>query len=193
MAGAVFFLFWRRHGPSCCCSSCRSSRKNRLRPLRRFIHIRALDPAAEEALGLGLAQSTRFRELVSSFDGSDLVIHVVSAGALPFGVAGTTRLVARTGGYRYVRIAIDPGLPGDQRAAVLGHELQHAAELAHGGATTSAAVLEMYLRIGFRVSGGLNAFDTREAINAGRAVWRELLQRAGGRVPPSSRRSCQRR
>ena len=144
-------------------------------------HVRALDPAAAQALGHGLARSAVFRALAAELQESDVIVHIITTASLPEGVGGTTRLAGRSGTHRYVRIVLDPLLPVNQRTAILGHELQHAREIAASPASDAEGVRRLYQRIGQRVSGALDVFDTHAAASAGRRVWDDL--RLFRRVP----------
>ena len=62
---------------------------------------------------------------------------------MPTDLGGTTRFMTSAGGYRYVRISLLRGLEATERAAILGHELQHACELADSTANDVQAVLDL--------------------------------------------------
>lgn len=136
--------------------------------------VRALDAIAQDGLEHGLERSPLFQNLVAALDESDVIVHVVSACWLLAGAAGTTQMVAAAHGQRYVRIAIDARLRRDMYAATLGHELQHAVELARSEASDVEAVRVLYLKIGHSVIGTINTFDTDAAVEAGERVWTEL-------------------
>jgi hypothetical protein len=136
--------------------------------------IRPLDPLTSVAYERGHRQSARFRALVTELDESDLIVHIVTTGALPPGVSGTTRLVTHLGGARYVRVELASSLTLKMRVAILAHELQHACELARSGASTSIAVRALYQAIGRVADGGGERFETTDAERVGRQVWTEL-------------------
>jgi hypothetical protein len=135
--------------------------------------VRALDPWAVESLGRIATRSPLARQLIHRLEASNLIVHIVSDPVMPSGVAGTTRFVSQRGGYRYVRVAIDRLLLPDARAAILGHELQHALEIAVSDAADHDGVRRLYERIGKRVDGREH-FETSAAALAGRRVWSEL-------------------
>jgi hypothetical protein len=137
-------------------------------------HVRVLDPWAEEALRIGLERSQTMRDLIAGLEGSDVIVHVETRTALPLGAAGTTRLAAASGGHRYVRIVLlrDP-LPVS-RVAVLGHELQHAWEIAQSGVKDTAGMRRLFDTIGRPSAGEGTAYETDAAINVMRAVWYEV-------------------
>lgn len=136
--------------------------------------VRPMDAGAAEACEHGRASSPAFRVLLGMFDPARVVVHVVSGEVPVFGTTGATRLVGAAGGWRYLRITLDPNLPLDERTAVLGHELQHAREIAGTSAATQRQVRQLYERIGRPVNGATDAFETTDAVDAGARVWRDL-------------------
>jgi hypothetical protein len=139
--------------------------------------VRPLDSVAADALARGQHRSARFRALVAELAASDLIVHVVTSHGLQAGLVGTTRLVAGIGEARYVRIDLAASLPWPLRVATLGHELQHACELARSTASTSGAVRALYEQIGRGSITAGGAFETADAEQAGREVWLELARR----------------
>lgn len=94
--------------------------------------------------------SLKLRAIVDELERSNLIIHVE-----PMGIdssrqfSGTMRFVDAAGGRRFLRITIDERLSADQRAAALGHELQHALEVARSGSVVDqASFADLYRRIG---------------------------------------------
>ncbi len=79
-------------------------------------------------------------------------------------------------GQRYVRIQITLRGSPDDAVAVLGHELQHALEVAQEDWVYDQASMEaLYQRIGTGSRGGNHVYDTLAAQEVGRIVRRELL------------------
>ena len=137
-------------------------------------HVRGLDPWALESLERGRQGSQLFRELLQTLEASDLIAHVETSTRLAAGIAGTTRFVADTGAYRYVRITLHRDLPADVRAATLAHELQHAVELARAQVRTPVDMLRLYVREGYRTGADPTYYETAAAEQAGLRAWREL-------------------
>ena len=92
--------------------------------------LRPLDAAASETLASAMEKSETMRLLARSLEGSDLIIHVVTSPMMPASIGGQTRLVTSRGGYRYVRIIINPDLPLRWRSTILARELRNASALA---------------------------------------------------------------
>lgn len=137
-------------------------------------HVRSLDPWAAEALRLGVERSATIRELVEALERSDVIVHVETRMALPYAAAGMTRLAAVTASQRYVRIVLlrDP-LPVS-RVAVLGHELQHAWEIAQSNVRDAHEMKALFDMIGRPAPGERTAYETDAAVRVMRAVWYEI-------------------
>jgi len=135
---------------------------------------RPLDPIAADAFDRAVARSARVRSLVATLEASNVIVHIESTRLMPAGISGTTRFVISRGGYRYVRISIDAELPRGTRAAILGHELQHACEVAESGADNSDEIRRLFEREGER--SGL-FYETRAALDTEKHVRMELFSR----------------
>ena len=141
---------------------------------------RPLDPIAADAFARAQAQSAVVRSLVATLESSNVIVHIVSSRSLPVGIGGTTRFVTSRGGYRYVRITIAIDLSKSGRTTILGHELQHACEVAASAADDAESVKELFEKEGHRAG---DYFETRAAIDAERLVRNELnAARAAARL-----------
>ena len=144
---------------------------------------RPLDPVAIDAFARARAQSAMVRSLVSTLESSNVIVHIMSSRSLPGGVGGTTQFVTSRGGYRYVRITIAVELSRSGRTAILGHELQHACEIAASQADDVESVGRLFARAGHRVG---EFFETRSAIKTESLIRTELRGRtvpANGALP----------
>jgi hypothetical protein len=137
-------------------------------------HVRPLDPWAKEALRLGIERSATLRHLIDELERSDVIVHVETRLALPFSAVGMTRLAAATASHRYVRIVLfrDP-LPVS-RVAVLGHELQHAWEIAQSNVRDAHDMRALFDMIGRPAPGEHTAYETDAAVRIMRTVWYEI-------------------
>jgi hypothetical protein len=135
--------------------------------------VRPLDAWAHESLDRGVTRSAIVRGLIAELEQSDVIVHVQTISTLPVGTAGQTRLSGDGGECRYIRIQLNRALLPDERAAILAHELQHAAELARSDVRDNEAVRALYERIGFQVGKG-DVFETAAARDAGARAWLEL-------------------
>jgi len=146
-----------------------------------YCQVRTTDRRITEAVELGLHDSPTFRELVNRINISDVVVYVApDAAELAPGIDGRLTFLSATGGYRYVLVRVNTTLPAQRLASLLGHELQHAREIADSDAIVDPATLarEYAARIGYQSRRGQHdhqTFDSAAAIRAGEQVLREVL------------------
>jgi hypothetical protein len=142
-------------------------------------HVRSTEPELIAALSQGVSFSPTLRDLVDRLTASDVVVYLAFDRSMSPHVAGHLSLITATPGRRYVRISIDRRNVGCQRIAILGHELQHAVEIAESPAVVDETTLVgLYRRIGFRSAGAhVDCFDSVGAILAGQTVRKEVLAR----------------
>jgi hypothetical protein len=147
----------------------------------RYCQVRTTDYRITVAVEQGLRTSATFRELVDRINASDVVVYVsADAMRLPPGVDGRLTFLSATGGFRYVLVHVNSMLPPPRLVSLIGHELQHAREIADTESIVDASSMarEYSLRLGHRnrfVSGDRNTFDSIAAIRAGEEVLREVL------------------
>lgn len=143
-----------------------------------FPRVRVMDVGVLELFVSGRVKSATFRALADRLERSDVIVHV--EGSLPTArsdIAGTLRFVAAAGGYRYLRITVAAHLPRNRAVAMLGHELQHALEVADDPSVVDLASFEsLYRRIGDHCTdtGPIRRFDTHAARDVERRISREL-------------------
>lgn len=147
--------------------------------------VRPLDAWAAESLARATGRSALVRSLIATIDSEHVVVHVETAAVMPDGLGGVTRLVGNSHGFRYLRITLLRGLEPRERATMLGHELQHACEIAASGAADQEAVRRLFENLNGLAHGHRVSFETRAAVIAERQVSLELR---GSRLPvPGSR------
>ena len=123
-----------------------------------------------------LARSATARALAAEIETRDVIVYVETARTLTHGRA-VTRFVTAAQGMRYLRITLSPVPHGDDLAALLAHELQHASEIARApDVVDDAGILRLYRSIGEERAAG-NAFETAAAREVGARVRGELSQR----------------
>lgn len=135
-------------------------------------HVRCLDPRAEHLLTQAVRQSATVKALVARLDDTDVVVYVTTTAPPDRAVAtprGVTSLVTATAAARYLRVWVDPQRREAERISVLGHEVQHALEVA-GDATVRDArgLARLFERLGSEsgagaVRGGTRHFETAMA------------------------------
>ena len=143
-----------------------------------FRRVRPCDAAVGALIVRGAASSVTLRALINTIERSDLIVHVEQVNRPGQGLAGATRFVTRAGGQRYVRITLYGYRSVNQTIALIGHELQHAVEVATAGwVVDQATCLELFHAIGHRTCGAQRervCYDTDAAVQAGARVWDDL-------------------
>jgi hypothetical protein len=143
-------------------------------------HIRSTEPILLAALTHGERASETVRRLVGRVNASDVAVYLMFDPHPAPGSAAHLSLITSAPGRRYLRISFDRRLSERDLPAMLGHELQHAVEIAESpSAIDAASVAALYRRIGFRSrSPQVDCFDSVGAILAGRMVEKEVLAEA---------------
>ena len=140
----------------------------------RFQRVRTLDGHVSDMLASGYQRSATFRDLVDLLEGSDVIVHVERRPILT--ETAFLHFVTHAGGSRYLRITLDTKLTADVGVALLGHELQHATEVALAPWVVDVATFGgLYRAIGHvSCDTPRRCFDTTAAVDAGRRVLIEL-------------------
>ena len=161
-----------------------------------WTHVKAADPTHRALVRQGFERSATFRQLIADIDASSWLVFV-QTGRCPekLTVACLLHFVGTFDGKPYLRVIAHHGpLHPDNVISVLAHELQHAREVVQAVDVRSADDLrDLFKRIG-RVSVerlGVVTYDTEQAIQVERAVWRQLRlapdrcapDQAGDRLP----------
>ena len=137
--------------------------------------VRPYDGRAGALLLQGLSRSVTLREIVDELEASDVIVYIEMQPALKKKLAGTLTWLGTTETLRYVRVSLNPGMPPDTIIATLGHELQHALEVARAGSIVDASTLEAYYRAnGVGTSAHNGGWDTVAAQTTGDNVRREI-------------------
>ena len=142
---------------------------------------RPLDPLAAETFTRATEGSARVRALVETLEGSNVIVHIVTAAQMPLGIGGMTRFVTSRGGYRYLRITLGSEMTLRVRAGILGHELQHAVEVAQSSAADVNSIRELFENKGHR-SGDF--FETMAAIQTEQFVRMQLRAKPSLQAEP---------
>ena len=136
-------------------------------------HVRPASAAVRALLTTGARRSPTFARLLRDLDGSDVIVYVEATMHLPLGLHGGLTFMTSAGGIRYLRVQIPEGVGLFEGIATVGHELQHALEIAaHPQVRDRSALAALYRRIGFE--GTTNRFDTVAARVVGYRVRAEL-------------------
>jgi hypothetical protein len=137
--------------------------------------VRGATPAVNTMLASGIRRSSTLARLVRDIDDTDLIVYVEMISTMPAGLDGRLTFLTSAGGIRYLRVQVPTSLGKNDLLAVIGHELQHALEVAESPSVVSSQDLAvLYRRIG--VQGmSTDRFDTAAARSIGQRVRAELL------------------
>ncbi len=137
--------------------------------------VRAPEARVQLLLAEGLHRSRTFASLMTALNRTDVIVYVESVMTLPKDTNGRLTMVPRgKGEFRYLRVQIRADLSRQESIALIGHELQHALEIAEATEVRdSTSLVRLYERIG-HMSIGDHAYDTEAARDTGRVVRREL-------------------
>ena len=143
--------------------------------------VRAMQPRVEKLIRTGMERSPSFRRLVHRLEHSDVIVYIDARYDLRVGVGASMRFLATSASDRFVRIQLDARHNSNVLVALLGHELQHAVEVADNAAIRSADDLRVFYRdTGLRT--GPDSFDSEAAREMGYLVRAELLAKPGADV-----------
>ena len=136
-------------------------------------HVRGTSPHMSRLLEQAIKQSPTFAALVTALDKTDVIVHVEEVTHMTPGVDGRLTFVVATGDVRYLRAQVLKRGVIDMMS-VVGHELQHALEVALASdVRCQASFAGLYNRIGDQPARP-DRYDTAAAREAGQRVRREL-------------------
>ena len=162
--GAWVWCWWR---------SCSSRELAAGRGAERPFRTRAANDTSWRLIEDGLARSATVRRLVQRLEQSDVIV-IVEVCQVMRPALGDTRILAATAVVRHVRIRITSAAGRVDQLSILGHELQHAVEIAsEPGVRDSAGQEDLGRRIGWMHDTG-PGYETQAAQEAGDAVRSEI-------------------
>jgi hypothetical protein len=110
-------------------------------------HVRPSDPKIAVLIKTGMSQSATFRELVGTLDRSDVIVYIEPKTTRENELGGyLSHSVVSTGGYRYLRIAVEVRGAEGHLLPLLAHELQHAVEVAEDTEVRDTRSLEQLFK-----------------------------------------------
>jgi hypothetical protein len=141
-------------------------------PTGRGSNVRGLDPGARELIQKATEASPTVAALVAALDRTDVLVLVQMTFA-PTGHPGVTRMIG-SADHRIVLVTINTKPLLLDQIMWLGHELQHAREIADAGEVRDQAALRRLMgRIGWRTGATSSEFETDAAVAVGWQVRRE--------------------
>lgn len=139
--------------------------------------VRPLDDRVANALAEGLRRSPTLWSLVDQLTASDVVVYLQTEHTLPNGLAGRLTWLNAAAGVRYLRVWVSPSLPSHGLIATIGHELQHALEVAGAPSVVDSKTLSnLYRQIGHKRRWQSEQWETTMAQDVGQRVRLELRE-----------------
>jgi hypothetical protein len=133
--------------------------------------VRASDDRARALVRASSSASPTIAALLDALADADVVVYVQLA-LTPRDIPGDIRLIGVTADTRYLLVRVSVRLSPVNRIALLGHELQHATEVAAAtDVRDEASLARLMARIGCEKSRG--RFETHAAEAVTEQVWRE--------------------
>ena len=150
-----------------------------------------LRPASSFEAGLieeGLCRSATLKSLVATLNASDLIVYVNVRRLSSRGLAGGLQFVSATATTRILRVVIGLTVDRAARIALLGHELQHAVEVAGAPHLRSAEAFDDFYRAHGLPGATQHAYETEAARSTAERIRNESAHSltACGVVKPSA-------
>jgi hypothetical protein len=157
-------------------------------PFDAVARLRAASSFEAGLIEEGLCRSATVRSLVATLKTSDLIVYVNVKRLSSRGLAGGLQFVVATTTSRVLRVVIGLTVNRTARIALLGHELQHAVEVAGAPDIRSAQALDDFYRSHGVPGATQHAYETETARLTEERIRREAadsLTACGARHPPS--------
>lgn len=137
--------------------------------------IRVLTPCLNTLIDDAMAASSTVRALVTRIEQSNLIVYVRCVKFNYASFVGRLVFLSTIAGQRYIVIELKNPERWDAQIATMGHELQHAVEIADAPWVLSQASMAQYYRLaGITVGTKPLTFDTDAARQTGLRVQREV-------------------
>lgn len=140
-------------------------------------HVRALSDSARELLSDAIGRSPTIARLVQRLQAQKIFV-LLETRVDPSVPTAETSLLAATEAGRYLYVVLNPQLSRNRRMELLGHELQHAVEIAQAESVRDGRSLREYYAVHGRAltsSGNrTQSYETDAAQTIERQVRREL-------------------
>jgi hypothetical protein len=125
----------------------------------------------------GTCRSDTFRRLVDRLHQSDLIVYVTAGRFKTMQLSGGLQFVVATETARILRVQLDLSLDREHLIVMLGHELQHAVEVANAPEVGDKRIFAEHYRLHGLPSVFERAWDTREARRLEAKIRAELPRR----------------
>ena len=142
--------------------------------------IRPYDLTVARLLLSGLVHSVTLRTIVDDLQTRNVVVYLVLRPDLPDAI-GSLEWITSSGDLRFVRASISARLRTVERISAIGHELQHAMEVAQATKVRDVRTYaELFERVGQRALN--HGWETEKAFAVGRQVHRDLTSSPAGNI-----------
>jgi hypothetical protein len=150
-------------------------------------HVRPGSAHMRAVLDEAIRYSPTISDLVERIDASNVIVHVECARLHGLTLQGRTLFVVAKRDVRYVRVQVDCLLMTRELTAIIGHELQHVAEIAAAPDVVDEPSFGRLLqRIGFSVCcSTAEQYETNAALDSGARVGNEILVHRVVSIAPS--------
>jgi hypothetical protein len=136
-------------------------------------HVRGLSAPGRELLTDASARSAVVRSLIEALDATNVIVYVTVEPLPGHRTSGYLSFLGAGGGSRYLLVRIDWLAPPRDLVVMLGHELQHALEVAAAPDVQDVLTFTaLYRHIGWQ--SGPGRWETDLARQTGERVLREL-------------------
>jgi len=148
----------------------------------RMPHVRTPSARIRELIHEGCRRSPTFRSIFETVEQSDLIVYVETTAAAPPGVDAWLQYEGESPVNRFLRIFVKVPTSDEALIVLVGHELQHATEVAAASDVRNQRSLEaLYRRAGDWSGAGWDSAAARWASKIVRDELRSAVQPASGR------------
>jgi hypothetical protein len=151
-------------------------------------HLRPADRTDAALVNESLTRSATVRDLVARLNATDVVTYVTAAPCGQYERDSSIHFVGRSPYQRFMVIKVNDALPLDRQIALVGHELQHALDMAPASWIIDSFRMNQYFALaGWKDSGLKPGFETTTAMRTERKVGQEAaawVAAGGAAVPP---------
>jgi hypothetical protein len=121
-------------------------------------------------------RSPTLRAIIQQIEASDVIVHVTCEHLNSATLQGRTMWASASPGVRYLRVQVECMISRLELVAILGHELQHVAEIAAASDVVDRrSFARLYSTIGFSTCRIAEQYETNGAIRAGERVRQEFV------------------
>jgi hypothetical protein len=149
--------------------------------------LRPAEASAKALVADAVSRSAIVRDLADRLRGTDVVAYVRVGPCVEGARDSSIHFMGRSKYERFMVIRINETLSPDRQVALVGHELQHAVDMAKTSWITDPVRMQQYFAlVGWKLGYPEHGFETLSALQTERNVGREL---ATGVPAPSAKSS----